>query len=235
MSFSYYGTKKRIVKKYPKPIHDIIIEPFAGAAAYASVYFDRDVRLYDAYDKISEVWKYLISASKSDILSLPDIRTGQKVTDYNLPIGARNLIGFCINPGSSSPKVTASLRSKWPDYKKRIADFVPKIKHWKFFQQSYVSILNEPATWFIDPPYQKAGKYYFGHSKIDFNSLGTWCKERMGQVIVCENEGADWLPFQFLTSHQGSMQKNIEVVYLQDDEDNFDDLIPRRLDATDSV
>ena len=28
--FYYYGRKKRIVKYYPKPTHDTIIEPFAG-------------------------------------------------------------------------------------------------------------------------------------------------------------------------------------------------------------
>ena len=32
--FYYYGRKKKIGKYYPKPSHDIIIEPFAGSAAY---------------------------------------------------------------------------------------------------------------------------------------------------------------------------------------------------------
>lgn len=221
MSFSYYGTKKRIVKKYPEPKYETIIEPFAGAAAYACAYPELNVKLYDAYDKIAEVWRYLIVSSKQDILSLPDLVTGQKVTDYDVPLGARYLIGFCINPGSSCPKITASQRSKWPNYKLRIADFVPKIKHWEIFEQSYIGIPNERATWFVDSPYQKAGKYYFGHSDIDFPALGIWCQSRLGQVIVCENEGADWLPFKFLTNHQGSMQKNVEVVYIQDDEDCF--------------
>ena len=57
--FSYYGTKKRIAKKYPEPKYDIIIEPFAGAGAgagaYACLYPDRKVKLYDTYDKIAEV------------------------------------------------------------------------------------------------------------------------------------------------------------------------------------
>ena len=225
MSFSYYGTKKRIAKKYPEPKYDTLIEPFAGAAAYACAYPDKNVRLYDPYDKIAEVWKYLITASKDEILALPDIITGQKITDYDVSIGARYLIGFCINPGSSCPKITASKRSKWENYKVQLADFVPRIKHWQFFQQSYTDIPNEQATWFVDPPYQKAGKYYFGHSKIDFPALGAWCRQRQGQVIVCENQGADWLPFQFLTDHQGSMQKNTEVVYIQDDTDASNETI----------
>jgi 16S rRNA G966 N2-methylase RsmD len=77
-------------------------------------------------------------------------------------------------------------------------------------------IANVEATWFIDPPYQKAGKYYTGHNKMDFEKLGEWCKSRKGQVIVCENQGADWLPFRFLTEHRGSMQKNTEVIWTND-------------------
>jgi len=33
--FSYFGSKARIGNKYPKPIYDTIIEPFAGAAGYS--------------------------------------------------------------------------------------------------------------------------------------------------------------------------------------------------------
>jgi len=36
--FSYYGSKKKIVKYYPEPVHDVIIEPFAGAAWYSLEY-----------------------------------------------------------------------------------------------------------------------------------------------------------------------------------------------------
>jgi site-specific DNA-adenine methylase len=33
--FSYYGSKSKIVKYYPCPAHDKIIEPFAGSARYS--------------------------------------------------------------------------------------------------------------------------------------------------------------------------------------------------------
>lgn len=219
--FSYYGTKNRLGRFYPIPQYDTIIEPFAGAAAYSCQYPERQVILYDAYDKVAETWRYLIKAAKEEILSLPELGIGDKVTDYNLCSGAKNLIGFCINPGSSCPKITASKRAKWPIYKAKIAEFVPKIKHWKVFQESYVYADNRKATWFVDPPYQKAGKYYFGYNQINFKTLGNWCREREGQVIVCENAGADWLPFQFLTEHRGSIQNNTEVVYYQNSEEFF--------------
>lgn len=217
--FSYYGTKKKIIRHYPAPKYGTIIEPFAGAAAYSCLYPDREVHLYDSYDKIAEVWKYLITASKSDILDLPDIQPGQKTTDFELPIGARYLIGFCINRGSSCPKITASERSRWIDDKVRLAEFVPKIKHWRFTQASYTAVLNEEATWYVDPPYQKAGKYYHGRKDLDFSNLSLWCQERLGQTIVCEGEGADWLPFTPIVNHTGMTRTTTEVVYIQERKD----------------
>lgn len=55
-----------------------------------------------------------------------------------------------------------------------------------------------PATWFIDPPYCKTAgdRYRWGASALDFDALGRWCRDRDGQTIVCEAEGADWLPFR---------------------------------------
>lgn len=64
------------------------------------------------------------------------------------------------------------------------------------------------ATWFIDPPYQvvQGEQYPNGAQSIDFAALGDWCRSRRGQVIVCESEGADWLPFSPLGAVQ-SMRK----------------------------
>jgi len=213
--FSFYGTKKKIAGLYPAPKYDTIIEPFAGAAAY-SLHGDnwkKRVILYDIDPKIVAVWDHLIKATKEDILRLPNVVPGDKVTDFDLIDAPRWLIGFCINPGSSCPKITASKRSHWARYREQIANSVDKIKHWTINRETYEEIENLEATWFIDPPYQKAGKYYKGHGKIDFAKLGEWCKSRKGQVIVCENQGADWLPFRFLTEHRGSMQKNTEVIW----------------------
>lgn len=54
------------------------------------------------------------------------------------------------------------------------------------------------ATWFVDPPYQVAGvRYRYNSTRIDFAALGDWCRSLDGQVIVCENDGADWLPFRW--------------------------------------
>jgi hypothetical protein len=31
---------------------------------------------------------------------------------------------------------------------------------------------------------------------IDYSALADWCTSLPGQVIVCENDGATWLPFR---------------------------------------
>lgn len=73
-----------------------------------------------------------------------------------------------------------------------------KWETWKFFARDYRDIPNIEATWFIDPPYQHQGKIYQGGSSedIDYQELADWCKSRKGQVIVCEDSQADWLPFE---------------------------------------
>jgi hypothetical protein len=83
-----------------------------------------------------------------------------------------------------------------PEIRARIASQLEYIRHWIAIEGQYSDCPDLDATWFVDPPYRRAGKYYVRPSgSIDFAHLAQWCKSRKGQVIVCENEGADWLPF----------------------------------------
>ena len=71
-----------------------------------------------------------------------------------------------------------------------------------------------PATWFIDPPYQQAGKHYhYGSDTIKYGDLASWCMAREGHVLVCENEGAEWLQFKPLaevkTTRRGNRSKEV--------------------------
>jgi hypothetical protein len=78
----------------------------------------------------------------------------------------------------------------------RIASQQPAVRHWRVMQASYADIPNGEVTWFVDPPYSTpAGRHYPLHD-VDYGALGAWCSERKGQVIACEQEGADWLPFR---------------------------------------
>jgi site-specific DNA-adenine methylase len=67
----YYGAKHSIARKYPPPEYPTIIEPFAGSAAYSSLYSDREIILIDKDPIIAGIWKWLIGASEDEILELP--------------------------------------------------------------------------------------------------------------------------------------------------------------------
>lgn len=224
----YYGSKSKIIRYYDPPRYGKIIECFAGSARYALEYFDREVLLVDKYPVIVETWRYLQQASEAEILSLPDVEDGESIEGIDLPLGAKYLIGFCINGGSAQPKLKATKKNRyrdgnrirdlnfnsWHRDKKRIAKSVYKIRHWKIELGSYEDIPNEAATWFIDPPYQKGGEYYRVNNKtIDYPRLASWARSREGQVIVCENTSADWMEFEPLVSLSGSIHKTMESIW----------------------
>jgi site-specific DNA-adenine methylase len=227
--FGFYGGKWRdSLKHYPQPECGTIIEPFAGSAGYSVRYAERKVILGDKDPIIFGVWHYLLHASAADILRLPDLEPGQTVADLAIGQEARWLIGFWLNRGASRPRTgpSAWMRdgirpgSFWGDRVRRtIASQVDRIRHWKVYNCSYEDLPGaKSATWFVDPPYQQQGKHYrHGADNIDFPALAKWCRSRSGQVIVCENEGADWLPFKALadvkTTRRGS--RSAEVVWIR--------------------
>lgn len=77
--FKFYGGKWRATNLYPEPRHNTLIEPFAGSAGYALNYAHLDVKLYDVDPIIVGIWDFLIHASMSDIMDLPDLEMGQDV------------------------------------------------------------------------------------------------------------------------------------------------------------
>ena len=201
--FCYYGGKWRAAKRYPPPIHQTLIEPFAGSAGYSLRYPARDVILCDLDPIICGVWEYLIRVSAEEIYQLPT--KVDHVNDVNAPQEAKWLIGFWLNKGVASPTLTPSAwmrsgirpNSYWGEtIRKRIASQIGSIRHWKIHCQSYEGIENREAAWFIDPPYcGKPGKHY--RCKFnDYQELAQWCRDRTGQVMVCEQSGASWLPFE---------------------------------------
>ena len=184
---------------------DTIIEPFAGAAGYALRHHQKKVILVERDPILAGTWGYLIRVSPEEILALPDLMPGQDTSDLNLPQEAKWLIGWWLNKGANAPRRTPSSwmrggtrdSSYWGGaVRHRIAGQLGLIRHWQVIEGDYSLAPDIEATWFIDPPYQNAGKYYrYGSGQLDFNVLGAWCRGRQGQVMVCENEGAFWLPF----------------------------------------
>jgi hypothetical protein len=101
--------------------------------------------------------------------------------------------------------------------RERIASQLGAIRHWTLIEGAYGAAPDVDATWFIDPPYQVAGKRYRCGSKgIDYAALGAWCATRQGQVIVCENVGAAWLPFRPWREIRGSRKASHEAIWTND-------------------
>lgn len=202
--FKYYGSKYRIAPKYPKPLHGMIVEPFAGSASYATLYADRQVILADTDPEVAALWRWLTQVPSADIRKLPaplphglDIRTLPECEEAKL------LIRYWQRVGMSKCWTV----SKWGHMsgfwcaktRDRIADQVEQIRHWRVLADDLtVWDLQHEATWFVDPPYQTQATVY-GNAAPDFAALGAWCQTRRGQVIVCEAPGATWLPFKHLT------------------------------------
>ena len=202
--FKYFGSKWSRIDEYPAPLHDAIIEPFAGAAGYATRYHDRRVILCDSSPRIVGIWQYLISASPHELRTLPDIGPGQTVDDFAIPQEAKWLIGFWLAPQTSRPMKRACSwmlkghrpGSYWGQTVRDIlARQVDMIRHWKVVLGSYQHIENRRATWFVDPPYQLTRLDSY-HTRPNFSDLAQWCTSRHGQTIVCEQAEASWLPFQ---------------------------------------
>jgi site-specific DNA-adenine methylase len=226
--FSYYGGKWRVAPKYPAPEFETIVEPFAGAAGYSLRHFTRKVILCDIDPVIAEIWRYLIRVDPKEILSIPDLGPDESVDDLRgVCQEAKWLVGFWLNDGVSRP---CNRPSKWmrsgirpssfwgARVRQTIASQVDCIRHWEVQHASYSDVTApRTATWFVDPPYQVAGRYYrFGSKQLDYADLAEWCRTRQGQVIVCENEGATWLPFRYLTESKTARvgRKSREVYWL---------------------
>jgi len=208
--FGFYGGKWRdTLKHYPAPRHKVIVEPFAGSAGFSVRYADREVVLCEKDPVIAGVWEYLIKVKASEIRAIGDVPPDGCVDDLHLSEEASALVGMWMNRGAARPRKRPSkwMREKirpgsfWGDrVRNTIATQVGSIRHWRVYRCSYEDCpIVGPATWFVDPPYQMAGKHYaFGSDGISFPALAEWCRSRKGQVLVCENEGADWLPFRHL-------------------------------------
>lgn len=225
----YYGGKWAAAPRYPAPQHKTIVEPFAGAAGYACRYPDHMVTLIDADPIIAGIWAYLIRTPAAEIRALPDIPEGGTVDDLPVCQEARWLAGFWCNEGAAAP---CKRPSKWASRadacvpwggwgaraRTRIARDVERIRHWRVIKGPYDAAPDVTATWFVDPPYQTSAGRHYRQQPGNFAALGAWTRARRGQVIACDQQGADWLPWTselVVESNRGKRAgcKNVEVMY----------------------
>jgi len=81
--WSYYGSKKSIIDKYPPPKYGKIIEPFAGVASYSMKYWDRVI----VCENSNATWMDF----KPMILNKGTHKSRTEVIWSNLPIAFDNI------------------------------------------------------------------------------------------------------------------------------------------------
>lgn len=225
--FSFFGGKWTLAPRYPAPAHGTVIEPFAGSAGYSTRYADREVILVEREPVVASIWRWLIGVSVDEVMALPL----DPERRFDLAPAPRALIGFWCGRGRVQPANTTTsawLRSgRWPasfwgEYaRERIAYQVTRIRHWRLIEGDYTAAPDVAATWFIDPPYAggHGGRYYRAQVG-DYSELARWSMARRGLSIVCEAEGATWLPFrQFHHTKNINRGHSTEVVWIGGAED----------------
>ncbi|AXI49409.1 hypothetical protein [Sulfitobacter sp. SK025] len=213
--FYYYGRKKQLAKHYPESNFETIVEPFAGAAAY-SFFGDnwkKNVILIERDPKVAEIWDWMInSATPDEVAALPDLQVGEKSSEFLHIIHAATKMAFKYR----TIKVTPVLARNWEISKRVISSNLHRIKHWEIFCDDYTAAPDVEATWFIDPPYKgdPGMGYGFSSSMMDYEGLSRWVLSRRGEVICCEGQNGDYLPFEALKPSKGVAGKvSVEKVF----------------------
>lgn len=237
--FDYYGSKNALAGAYPAPVHGLIIEPFAGSAAYSMHWLARNTGLrsllVEKSRRVYEAWMWLKSARESDLDALLDeCRLGERTTNFFvMATQASNAFFRC-----GYMTVNKRMVERLPGSVRRMKQLLPVMERVEIVNGDYSDIQDREATWFIDPPYQPVNGSIRGmgydmrggctSDRLDYRALGEWCRSRSGQVIVCEQEGADWLPFREFRSATNSLdRKYVEMIWNSREEDYIpaDDLI----------
>jgi site-specific DNA-adenine methylase len=218
--FYFYGGKRRLARFYPAPEHNVVVEPFAGSAAYSVtrlvglrgiapsvdkvILVEKDKRVYDT-------WVKLLDMEVDDLLTYPIPQAGERTSDFLLMTSA------CSNRIAHTDEMTVTTRM--PEVLERMfrqmAMMLPSVKgKVEIIHGDYTEAPDIEATWFIDPPYhvgsraQQRGMGYASGcnaASLDFAAVAEWSRSRKGQTIVCEQEGADWLPFEHLRPARNSI------------------------------
>ena len=246
--FKHYGAKYQLSSLLPAPRYKHIVEPFAGSACYSLLYgAGRDVTLCEIDPQTAAIWRWLVAAAPSDVLALPgkleeieDVRTIDApeparwlVQRWMTPQGSRS--NFRAPPSALALAATAGHETSFwgVGIRQRVASQLPHIRHWRIVEGHWEDVCAGEATYIFDPPYQHnkgstCGVYGKGAALPDFGRLAAVVRSLPGQIIVHEQEGADWLPFWGLkgdamtgrASTVAGRKRRHEVVWMNNKEES---------------
>jgi len=225
--FAYFGAKHKLASGYDPPLYDTIIEPFAGSAGYSCRWASHSTRiiLVEKDARVVELWRELQEMTPAGLDLIESQLADDRCTHPFLGAlaGSKGLAGAL---SGKSQKVTPRMSKDWPSTRSRIEKTLLRLRSWEIIHGDYTDAPDTEATWLIDPPYQPllsdaphaAGNAYReGAQGIDYQYLANWCRTRRGQVMVCEQEPAAWLPF---VTHQTHMTatgiERVEVLWKGD-------------------
>lgn len=210
--FYYFGRKGRLAKLYPTPAYGLIIEPFAGSMAYTLHHRPERAIGIDIDEQVLAVWDHVCGLTLEELVAYPEPSIGDRVSDRWSMMAAGSHGTTKAESYLWTERMQRDLRKQ-----KRLA-----LKHLAYAKQQidyrhgdYRDAPDVEATWFIDPPYQHVHRGY-ERDGIDFAELADWCHSRRGQVIVCEQAGATWLPFEPVREIRGTTNKmTTEVAWVR--------------------
>lgn len=227
--FKYFGSKLRLADRYPPPRFGTIVEPFAGSAAYAVRHrrnVDRVV-LIEADKRIADLWERLLAMSADDLLSLPAPVQGERSGEILYALAA----GRTTRDTPESFIVSPRMAQRFRPMIRRMASVIDECRHFEIVNGDFTVAPDVEATWFIDPPYQptagrwdrtRGGRYLHSNQGIDYEHLGAWAAARRGQVIVCEQSGATWMPWTNTVVHRsGTHDAYHEVWWTNEESDSL--------------
>lgn len=216
--FYFYGSKARLAPYFPAPEHELIVEPFAGAAGYAvhNLAHGRaaEALLYDVDERVVEMWDRLLRLTPDEVLELEMSPAGTRTTDpLHYTVMTSNAWGRI-----SGAKITPRMVRMWPSMKRRMARLLPHLRGRITVEHApYTAAPDVEATWFVDPPYQitSAGCRNSGYvATVDHHELGRWSRARAGQLIACDQAGATWLPFRpLIDALDSGGRRRTEVIH----------------------
>lgn len=211
--FYYFGRKWKLAKEYPTPKYPLIIEPFAGSMGFSLYHKPERALGIEADPNVFEMWDRITKLTVEEILNYPEPAVGDRVFD-------RWLLMASISHGTAdteswkwTPRMTRNLKSQ-KNFAAKNLGYVQE--HVEYRLDTYLNAPDIEATWFIDPPYQMKIKGY-KRIGLDYKELADFVMSRKGQIIVCEQLGADWLPFNELIEIKGTNnKKTMEVLWYRE-------------------